>query len=145
MDEDLFRLFVHYCYVQKYGKGCRNKRSRKQRDADDDLTYGELAAHRPDMPSRNAIRTWARRIQWNLLYYKETPRGLHVDPYETHLGQTYYGYLPDQTLSVAVCARQKPVDEVFSQHFYANKRRSNGAAAPSAERKRQLVDKFDDK
>lgn len=161
LDEDLFRIFVNYCYVEKYGKSARKSLKRKP---DANLTYDELAEQckkganaqkdaEYHMPSRNKIRLWSRQVLWNLYYYRNTPFGNEhsPDPFEKLDDLPYYPYVMDEKtgkyeMSNVVCARQKPIDEVFAQHLYRNRRkRTNGhlADAPTDETKKRLIDAFD--
>lgn len=141
LDEDLFRIFTHYCYIQKYGKAVKKKART------DDITYEMLKEHTqtgakaekdPDyhLPERNKIRLWARQVEWNLLYYRNTPFGNEhsPNPFETWDGLPYFPYTHNAQgkpeMTTVVSAKRKPVDEVYSQHFYCNKKKQNAAAAP---------------
>jgi hypothetical protein len=117
MDEDRFELFVHYCFLNKHGKSIRKKRKRET------ITIADVKAHCKDFPTRNQIRSWARAILWNMQYWINGVKGTEFtpDPYEEYDGHPYYGYIRrnDGTTECApvVTAHQKPVDEVYSQHF----------------------------
>jgi hypothetical protein len=105
LDEDLFRIFIHYCYIEKYGtparkrmekeqkKRNRNNKKQNQKVVNDAivLTYDELKLHCSlgkkaekdatyQLPDRNTIRKWSRIVLWNLLYYKNTPLGTKNTP-----------------------------------------------------------------
>lgn len=133
LDEDLFRIFTHYCYIQKYGKAVRKKAKT------DDITYEMLVEHTktgakaekdPDyhLPDRNKIRLWSRQVEWNLLYYRNTPFGNEhsPNPFETWEGLPYFPYTKNAQgkpeMTTVVSARRKPVDEVYAQHFYYAKK-----------------------
>lgn len=141
LDEDLFRIFTHYCYIQKYGKAVKKKART------DDITYEMLKEHTqtgakaekdPDyhLPDRNKIRLWARQVEWNLLYYRNTPFGNEhsPNPFETWDGLPYFPYTHNAQgkpeMTTVVSAKRKPVDEVYSQHFYCNKKKQNAVDAP---------------
>jgi hypothetical protein len=129
MDEDAFRQFVYYCYLQKYGKSARGKKKIT-------LTYDVLAAKCASLkksrdgdtqymlPQRNQIRVWSRQVLWNLLYWKNGFLGSEYapDPFERYDGLPYYGYEKDPEPRIAgyVSARQKPVDETMAQHLVRN-------------------------
>jgi len=134
LDDDAFRQFAYYCYLEKYGKAAR-KRAKKSGEP---FSYAVLAsevdgrkmaqkdpAYR--MPTRNEIRTWGRRVVWNLLYWKNGPLGVVYtpDPFESYDGLPYYGYEIDAEtqqprMAGYVSARQKPVDEVMAQYLFCN-------------------------
>lgn len=151
LDEDLFRNFTHYCYIQKYGKAAR-KESKTS-----DLTYemldaktrsGKKAQTETDyhLPDRNKIRLWARQVEWNLLYYKNSPFGLGPDPFEEWDGLPYYPYVRNpQTgkpeMSDVVAARRKPVDEVYAQHFQRRKKKHDNVAVPQ-QHKQAVLDAY---
>ncbi len=159
LDEDFFRMFVHYCYLNKYGKSAR--KSAKLTD-EDDLTYDQLAdqcakgkkaENDPDyqLPSRNKIRLWARQVLWNLLYYRNTPFGnkYSPNPFEMLDDMPYYPYVMNPEtgkyeMSNVVAARQKPVDEVFAQHMYRNKRKQSNVIDIPDDKKKRLIEKFNE-
>lgn len=139
LDEDAFRLFIHYCYLEKYS-GPMMKKNKKLKT----ITYADLKLRcsvdgkgQPQddqdmhLPSRNTIRLWSRQVLWNLFYFKNAPFGAEhaPNPFEVYDSLPYYPYvinpetgIPEMT--TIVCARQKPNDEVYSQHFYRNKRKA---------------------
>jgi hypothetical protein len=151
LDEDLFRIFTHYCYVHKYGKPARKK------SKTDDLTYEILEEHCKTgakaekdadyhMPDRNKIRLWCRQIEWNLLYYKNTPFGNEhsPNPFEEWDGLPYYPYIKEgeggkpQMVDV-VAAKRKPIDEVYAQHMYATKQKSSTVIPEVSEEQKKKV------
>jgi len=151
LDEDLFRIFTHYCYVDKYAKPAR-KKSKTQ-----NLTFEMLEAHCKTgakaekdsdyhMPDRNKIRLWCRQIEWNLLYYKNTPFGNEhsPNPFEEWDGLPYFPYIKNgetgkpQMVDV-VAARRKPVDEVYAQHMFATKQKSTTILPEISEEQKQSV------
>ena len=153
LDEDLFRIFTHYCYVDKYGKPAR-KKSKTQ-----NLTFEILEAHCKTgakaekdvdyhMPDRNKIRLWARQIEWNLLYYKNTPFGNEhsPNPFEELDGLPYFPYIEKgeagkpQMVDV-VAAKRKPIDEVYAQHMFSRKQKSQKSAV-SEEHKQSVIQSF---
>lgn len=159
LDEDAFILFTHYCYLQKYGKNARKLAKRPAEGVD--LTYNELKAAcnkgkkaqndpQYQLPSQNQIRLWARQVEWNLLYYKNTPFGNQYspDPFEMWQGLPYYPYIRNPTtgepeMTDVVSAFGKPVDEVFVEHMYARKRlrpaNNTLSKEESAQRKRSTL------
>jgi len=154
LDEDMFRIFTHYCYVDKYGKPAR-KKSKTQH-----LTYEILEAHCKSgakaekdadyhMPDRNKIRLWARQIEWNLLYYKNTPFGNDhsPNPFEELDGMPYFPYIEKgetgkpQMVDV-VAAHRKPIDEVYAQHMFARKKSSSVPTDISEEQRQSVIQSF---
>lgn len=153
LDEDMFRIFTHYCYIQKYGKTARKKAKT------DDLTYDMLQNHTRKgangekdsdyhLPDRNKIRLWARQVEWNLLYYKNTPFGNEhsPNPFEMWDGLPYYPYVKEgletgkPEMTTVVSAKRKPIDEVYSQHMYANKKKTEKKI--SNEQKQAVIDAY---
>jgi hypothetical protein len=138
LDEDAFRQFVHYCYLEKYGKTIRKALAK----TGGTLTYDVLASKcaslkraqtdpKYRLPTRNAIRVWSRQVLWNLLYWKNGPMGKYhaPDPFEEYDGLPYFGYAYNEddtstskyVMAGYVSARQKPVDEMMAQHLFRNK------------------------
>lgn len=156
LDEDLFRFFVHFCYLEKNGEPLRKRLKRKSVD---DISYEELRAHvsggaraqkDPDyqLPSRNQIRLWGRQVLWNLMYYRNTPFGNQhsPSPFEMWNDLPYFPYIrnPDTgkpEMTEVVSARGKPVDEVFQQHMLRGKRKRRPVESA---RVKSIVDAFDD-
>lgn len=156
VDEDMFRIFTHYCYIQKYGKAARKKAKTS------DLSYDLLNAHTKTtaygerdtdyhLPDRNRIRLWARQVEWNLLYYKNTPFGNEhsPNPFETLDGLPYYPYVKEgpktgkPEMTSLVCAKRKPIDEVYTQHFYANKKKTKiSKNAATGDQKNAVIQAF---
>lgn len=159
LDEDLFRIFTHYCYLEKYGKSTRKSEKLKPQA---DLTYDQLYAQcarganakkDPEYlpPSRNKTRLWARKVLWNLRYYKNTPFGnqFSPDPFEKLDDLPYYPYIINLETNKyeqteVVSARQKPVDEVFAQHMFKQKRkRASVVVEIDDTQKKRVIEKFD--
>jgi hypothetical protein len=143
LDEDLFRLFTHYCYLTKYGKPLRKRAKGKP------VTYaalkvqcatGKRAQADPDyqLPDRNTIRLWARQVHWNLMYYKNAPCGQEPDCFQQWMGLPYYPYVRDEAgechMTTVVSAYQRPVDEVYLRHMHRHKR---GKRPPMTEEEQQ--------
>lgn len=136
LDEDLFRLFVHYCYVQKHGKQLEKKTKGAA------ITYKALVEHCAssklaqkdpgyELPDRNTVRLWARQVLWNLMYFKNAPFGREHEPdcFRQYMGLPYYPYVRNAEtgvaeMSTAVCAHQLPVDEVYMQHLMRRRRKA---------------------
>jgi hypothetical protein len=160
IDEDAFRLLIHYSYVQKYGIPMEKKLKGKKLTYDmlklrcsqdakgnskDDIDY--------HLPSRNTIRLWCRQVDWNIHYYKNAPFGAECepDPYEKYDGLPLYPYDINPETGVpemidVVCARRKPVDEVYAQHMFKHKRPAPKNTLDEKERdsrKRRIIEKFD--
>ena len=144
LDEDLFRLFVHYCYIEKFGTSARKRiekddRKTKRVRTGEVLDYDQLKLHcslgkRAEndedyrLPSRNTIRNWGRKVLWNIRYYKNVPLGNKdvPNPFAMWDGLPFYPFIinPDTgeyEMCEQVSARTPPVDEVFKQHMYAEK------------------------
>jgi len=150
IDEDLFRIFTHYCYIQKYGKSARKKAKSDHLTydmLDDQTRAGAKGEKDPDyhLPDRNKIRLWARQIEWNLLYYKNTPFGNEhsPNPFEMWDGLPYFPYIEKgesgkREMTTVVSARRKPIDQVYTQHFYVNRKK----AQPTEEQKKQVINAF---
>lgn len=164
LDEDLFRLFIYYCYIDKYGTSARARiekedRKQKRRKVDDSstltrdpLTYDQLRLHcslgkkaqsDPDykLPDRNTIRNWGRKVLWNIRYYKNVPLGKQdvPNPFAMWDGLPFYPFIinPDTgkyQLCDEVSARAPPVDEVFRQHMYAEKLSRNNTKKKKRDR-----------
>lgn len=143
IDEDCFRLFIHYCYAEKYGMSIR-KNTKKEI-----ITYEDIKAHTKNLkqardgdeeyflPSRNKIRLWCRQIDYNLHLYKNA----HIsapDPYRLFNGVPYYPYSKTEGVIKAVSVKRPPVDEVYRQHFISNKREKFPDI--SEQKKRKIVE-----
>lgn len=160
LDEELFRLFVHYCYVAKYGKAARKRLKIKDDSVPVSIeelkiqcSLGKRAAEDPEyrFPDHNKIRLWARQVEWNMLYFKNTPFGNEhsPNPFQILGGLPYYPYVRREdgtpTMTTVVSAHSKPVDEVYMQHKYKRKReraeaRNDGEEA--TQRKKKIIKSF---
>lgn len=168
IDEDAFRNFVRFCYVNKYGKSARKQAKLK---AGDLLTVKLLASRVNKLkkaktdpayrfPDRNTIRMWSRQLLWQALYWKNGPKGVKFtpDPFEVYQGLPYYGFERDpetKKLRMAgfVCVHPKPVDESMAQHLMKNqekyriqKRRDNAKEDTDfvGKKQREVVQEFGD-
>jgi hypothetical protein len=165
MDEECFRLFVHYCYLAKHGKSAR--KALRQAPDSTALTVPQLKVHCSNgekakkdqaylFPERNTIRLWGRQVLWNLLYFKNAPFGSEhsPDPFETWDGLPYFPYVVNPAtgkgeMTTVVSAKQKPIDEVYLQHMYRSKKKKVApivvAAAASESvmaRKKKIIASF---
>jgi len=155
LDEAAFRLFIHYCYLERYGPALQKGKKKVTYEALK-LRCSQDAKGNPQsdldlhLPSRNTIRLWCRQVLWNLLYYKNAPFGkeFEPDPFQMYDGLPYYPYVRNAEtgvpeMSEVVCARQRPVDEVYSQHLLRNKRPATSHVIHD-DRKRRIIDAFAD-
>jgi hypothetical protein len=140
LDEDRFRQFCIYCYLEKYEPSILKEHKVQRVNLNDLIKRSRVTANgkkrmkrgSPDeedvsyqMPDRNTMRLWCRQILWNLLYWKNAPFGIVPDPFEMWYGVPYYPYWRDETgkavMISVVSSRPKPVDRVYSQHFIAKR------------------------
>lgn len=127
IDEDAFRKFIIYCYLQQHEPGMIARSERR------DVTFDELRARSQrkedtsyHMPSKNMTRTWCRQVEWNFNYWTEGVRGRLPDPYQLWNGMPYYPYYKIKgkpTFINMVSPRPRPVDRVYEQHFVRNRKR----------------------
>ena len=161
IDEDRFRQFVVFCYLDKYEPALlkslkvsqitfRDLMNRTQTDAKGKKKMKKDSPSEEDtsyyMPTRNMTRLWCRQIEWNLLYWKNGPFGHVPDPFEMWYGVPYFPYWRDEegvpTMISVVSSRPKPVDRVYSQHFIQRKKRERAAPETKeqqSERKRKAI------
>lgn len=135
MDEDMFRLFVRFCYVaktthlQKDGLTPRTPKVRR-------LSYDDIkkrtqvdskgqpqAERRKHMPESEEIRLRCRQIEYNLALWRNGPLGYEPDPFEEWFGLPYYPYARDPAtgkpkLVDVVSPRQRCVDEAFAANLH---------------------------
>lgn len=132
IDEELFVLFTKYCYWHKYGKT-------------DKVDFAQVRAHceklktkKNRMPTKQQILVWVRQIDWNLLYWLNSCRDIHIDPFEIVDGESYYGY-NKKTMSITkrVHATQQPVDEAYKRHFYKRRKKQKTATPKTITKKRK--------
>ena len=134
MDEDMFRLFVRFCYVAKttHKKDGLTPRTNKVRR----LSYDEIkkrtqtdskgkpqTERRKHMPESEEIRLRCRQIEWNLMLWRNGPLGYEPDPFEEWFGLPYYPYAIDPATGKpkmvdAVSPRQRCVDEAFAANLH---------------------------
>lgn len=86
-----------------------------------------------------------RQIEWILDYFVNGPRGIDIDPCETHLGLPYYGYTraEDGSLKFAesIAPKQRPVDEMYKRNFHKRQAKlSNSKVDVSNANKRRAVE-----
>jgi hypothetical protein len=135
MDEDMFRQFIYYCYLEKHKNsvGGRPTFSELQKATQVDAKGKPKADEAYYLPDRNRIRLWCRQVEWNLLYWKNGPLGHFPNPFEMWYDLPYYPYWKDPAgkpvMVDVVATRPKPVDWVYAQHMYAHRKRPTAAAA----------------
>lgn len=174
LDEELFRLFVLYCYIEKYGDSIekeKTKQSKKKRkntkiglpySGGPEITLNDLKLRckhdakgnpRDDtdlhVPSRNTIRLWSRQVLWNLLYFKNAPFGAqHVpDPFELYDGVPYYPYVRD-----AETGKPKMIDVVCARQKpvdevhsqWLYRNRRKDKKTLTQEKKQKIIEEFDE-
>lgn len=114
LDEDLFRIFVYFCYQHKYNKDASYEELK--------LLCSKRKKEEEHLPDRNTVRLWARQVEWNLLYYKNSPFGKPPDPFEKLGDLPYFPYINDAEKGPiqvdAVAPRRKHIDEVYLQHMW---------------------------
>ena len=125
LDETLFRLFTYQCYFNKYMPNKPHTHVSDLRIRCSKLKY--------PLPAKNVIRTWARRVSWNLQYWVNACRDIYTDPFEVVEGLPYWGYTPER-VTENVHPLQKPVDRVFKRHFYEQRTKNRGIS-PAKKRK----------
>ena len=121
LDEDLFELFIYYCYSHKYGKTV---------DPDNENPdFSAVKAHCMNfknklkrMPTQEQIRVWNRGIQCNFNYWLKSCRNIYEDPFKKINGMPYYPYVKHddgtQKVVASVSVEKEPVDEAYSRNFY---------------------------
>lgn len=129
VDEDAFKLFVRYCFLQKYEPHRKKlKVERLSYQQLDERTHFAADMKTPQtesrlhLPDSNTIRCWCRRVEWNLVYWKNGPLGHVPDPFELWNGLPYYSYRRNSSGKAEridlVSPKPKPVDRVYEQHLY---------------------------
>lgn len=129
LDEELFNDYTGYCYVNKYARAAKNKRSKSKKDAQE-VTTREIELHcskftdeRKHFPRPDKVRRWARQIQWNLNYWANGFRDIDIDPYEEHMGVSYWGYDRERGIVDQVSPKQKGLDEVHKKHMISRRQK----------------------
>ena len=123
LDEDAFRRFILFFYLEKYSKeeGAKSVDELKvaiqaTKNAQKDPAY--------NLPDRNTIRLWCRQVEWVLDYWSNAVFGFNVDPFEQWFGLPYYPYMQDKETGKfkmvnVVAHKPKPVDEIYAKHMLA--------------------------
>lgn len=93
-------------YMTKHGAALR----KKHKSTPTFRLLKEKAA--ATLPSRDDIRRQCRQLVWNLDYWCNALRNIHINPYEVLAGESYYGYA-DGGYAERVSRRQRPVDEMY--------------------------------
>lgn len=139
LDERLFELFTYHCYFNKHGDRAKRSLSKSDLSITDLRVYCskfKKESHR--LPDKSAVRLWARQLTWNMQYWLNAPRNIYVDPYETYMGKSYYGYVKgpnDIDITTDTSPKQKEVDEAYKRNFYKRrqkKKKRKKVAPPSA-------------
>lgn len=141
VDEELFVQLAHHVFMTKFGPAMR----KKHKSASWRLLNRHLQGKKTQLPSRAEIKRQCRQLTWNLDYWCNALRDVHVDPYALYCGKSYYGYEKnpesgEPQLSRQLCHRQRPVDEMYKRNFYKRKQKLKRATPtiPSPTRKRAI-------
>jgi hypothetical protein len=130
IDEELFNIFTKMCYTNKYNSK---------------TTYEEVKIHcsamkdpRKHAPDDQVILRWGRQILWNLNYWANAYRNIHIDPFETYQNKPLYGYVK-ATMSIVndVSAKQKRIDEVHKRHFWKRRKGDKPELKPIPEKRKK--------
>lgn len=136
IDEELFALFVNYCYLEKYGSRVKNPKKHDEISIDEVRVYcsKRLKNSRHHVPTEIEIRATCRRLLWNMLYWVNGFRNIDVDPAEKHQELSYFGFEMAENgllqLTNTVCASQKPVDEAYKRHFHKRNQKEASLKRP---------------
>lgn len=124
LDEDAFRRFILFCYLQKYSKDSDGTKSVTELKVAIQATKNAQKDPAYNLPDRNTIRLWCRQVEWIFDYWSNAVFGFDVDPFEQWFGLPYYPYVQDretgkfQMVNV-VAHKAKPVDEIYAKHMLA--------------------------
>lgn len=136
LDEELFKLFTQACYMNKYGKQLKKS----------DVSYDEIRVYcsnlkdaRKHAPDDKTMTRWGRQIVWNMQYWANAFRNIHVDPFETFRDKPLYGYLINGSITNEVSEKQKDIDEVCKRHFW-KRRQQKQEVVISEKRKTAALD-----
>ena len=139
IDEDLFFIWIGYCYAKKYGKSALKMAKKKGVTAKEVLPLlkdrcSKDGKGKPKedenyhFPNRNLMRRWCRWILWNMQYWINGMRGVDKQPneFEIYRGHSYYGFMKDPETGKAieapcVSAKQKRVDTVYRRNFLVDR------------------------
>lgn len=131
IDEDLFRIFTEYCYMNKYTKSTIEETR---------VHCAKLKDPRKRPPSEQVILRWCRQITWNLNYWANAWRNIYIDPFETYLGKPYFGYDKEEGIINVVAHKQKPLDEVYKRNFWKRKQKETSEErVPIPEKRKQAA------
>ena len=128
IDRDLFRIFTKACYHNAYHKKARKKLKLKD---DQDVDHNHIRVYcsksmtnlQSHPPTEDIMDRQCAQIDWNINYWLNEQRGVHIDPFEKDPnGVPYYGYENGKLVHV-VAKKQKPVDEVCKRHFWKRKQK----------------------
>jgi len=145
IDEELFIIFLQYCYMGKYGEAAKKKHKK------DEITFDIIQAHCSKLkdpnnkpPSDDVMLRMCRQIDWNINYILNGWRNIYIDPFEQYEGKSYYGYAkePVQTIVNVVASKQKPVDETCKRNFWKRKEKQETIVDIPEKRKRSALDKI---
>jgi hypothetical protein len=165
LDETAFSYFVRACYRAKVLPQAKKAKTIKRTiEASKDPSNPELTVEQIrdlwnqraqpqklqsfQFPMPNTVLLWSRQVLWNLLYFKNGPMGAEhcPDPFEKWNGLPYFPYdVADDGAPVLiplVASSSKPVDEVYSQHFWDRRHADYEVPDDSKKRKRAIVAQF---
>lgn len=75
-------------------------------------------------PHEDIMDRQCGQIDWNINYWLNATRNIHIDPFEKDAnGLPYYGYEKDKGIVDVVARKQKTVDEVHKKHFWKRKQK----------------------
>lgn len=139
-DEDLFKVFVNQCFIDKYAEACK----KKFREDDVDLKMikihcSKLKDPRKHVPSDEKIIRCCRQMTWNENYWANAFRNIYIDPFTVHQGLPYFGYTKDMQITDVVSLKQKAVDEVHKRHFWKRKQKQTVEPVKKISEKKKLA------
>lgn len=143
IDEDLFRIFTEYCYMNKYATAAEKKKKKEVSFEDIRMHCAAMSDPRKRVPEDAIVQRWARQITWNLEYWANAFRNIYIDPFERHEDQSYYGYEKDDAgmrIVNVVASKQKPLDEVYKRNFWKRKQKpGESIPEPISEKKKSAA------
>ena len=132
LDEGLFAIFTKYCYTNKYGGVAK--------DGNVQMHCSKFKDERKRFPSDAKIQRWSRQVAWNLNYWANAFRNIYVDPYETHMGQPYWGYCPERGIVDVVASEQLGLDEKHKKHMHKRQQKTTEPQPIAKKLKKSAMD-----